>query len=44
LFLDAAIGKAIIGKNIGNKLLFFAAIAGIILDLNVFIRHLLYNI
>jgi inner membrane protein len=44
IVLGATCAKAVIGKNIGNKSLFFGAIAITILVLNVFIRHFLYNI
>lgn len=37
IILGAAVGEAILGKKIGNKALFFGAIAGTIPDLDVFI-------
>lgn len=39
IVLGAAVGEAVLGKKIGNKAMFYGAIAGTIPDLDVFASH-----
>lgn len=43
IVLGAACGEAVLGKKIGNKALFFGAIAGTIPDLDVFVGRCIYS-
>jgi inner membrane protein len=44
IVLGAAVGEAVLGKKVGNKAIFFGAIAGTIPDLDILVRYFTDNV